>query len=326
MPQGDPLVSIRCLVYNHEPYLRQCLDGFVMQQTTFPFEAIVHDDASTDGSAAIIREYAEKYPDIIKPIYETENQYCKQDGSLTRAMDEAMHPESKYVAMCEGDDYWTDPNKLQMQVDIMEADSEVGLVHGKVKVYNQERGIFLDKLWGNPCLSFEDELLANKIISLTVCFRKELYVSYRELRSKSSKGFKMGDYPMWLYMSHHAKTAFVEKPLGVYRILEHSASHDPDVQKMANFELSVFDAKVFFAQQFHYEHMLKDLATNVVYKLQDMSLNENHSIDYDIRAINRKYGLNNSVRLIIMDFILRNDFLRCVYLRYLRYRMGVKNE
>ena len=69
------LVSIQCTVYNHEPYLRQCLDGFVMQQTNFPFEAIVHDDCSTDGSVAIIKEYAEKYPDIIKPIYEADNLY-----------------------------------------------------------------------------------------------------------------------------------------------------------------------------------------------------------------------------------------------------------
>lgn len=64
------LVSIQCLVYNHEPYLRQCLDGIVMQKTNFKFEAIVHDDCSTDNSASIIREYAEKYPEIIKPIYE----------------------------------------------------------------------------------------------------------------------------------------------------------------------------------------------------------------------------------------------------------------
>ena len=99
-----PLVSIRCLVYNHELYLRQCLDGFVMQKTNFPFEAIVHDDASTDGSAAIIREYAEKYPEIIKPMYETENQYSKHDGSLAKAMDAAMHPDSKFIALCEGDD------------------------------------------------------------------------------------------------------------------------------------------------------------------------------------------------------------------------------
>ena len=74
------MVTIRCTVFNHERYLRECLDGFVMQKTNFRFEAIVHDDASTDGSAAIIKEYAEKYPDIIKPIYETENQYSKHDG------------------------------------------------------------------------------------------------------------------------------------------------------------------------------------------------------------------------------------------------------
>lgn len=82
-------VIIRCLVYNHEPYLRDCLEGFVMQQTNFPFKAVVHDDASTDNSAAIIREYAEKYPHIIEPIYETENQYSKHDRSLGRIMNAA---------------------------------------------------------------------------------------------------------------------------------------------------------------------------------------------------------------------------------------------
>ena len=81
MRENEPLmVTILCLVYNHESYIRQCLEGFVMQKTNFRFEAIVHDDASTDGTAAIIREYAEKYPDIIKPIFETENQYSKGDA------------------------------------------------------------------------------------------------------------------------------------------------------------------------------------------------------------------------------------------------------
>lgn len=121
------MVTIRCLAYNQEPYIRQCLEGFVMQKTNFRFEAVVHDDASTDGTAAIIREYAEKYPDIIKPIYETVNQYSKRDGSLCRIMDKHTH--GKYVAYCEGDDYWIDPLKLQKQVDFMEAHSEYGLVH-----------------------------------------------------------------------------------------------------------------------------------------------------------------------------------------------------
>ena len=119
------VVTIRCLVYNHEQYLRKCLDGFVMQKTNFPFEAIVHDDASTDGSAAIIREYAEKYPDIIKPILEKENQYSKHDGSLRKIMD--SHTRGKYIAYCEGDDYWVDPLKLQKQVTFLENHPECSM-------------------------------------------------------------------------------------------------------------------------------------------------------------------------------------------------------
>ena len=119
------MVTIRCITYNHEAYIRKCLDGFVMQKTNFRFEAIVHDDASTDGTASIIREYAEMYPGIIKPIYETENIWSRHDGSLGRIMDEHTH--GKYVATCEGDDYWIDPLKLQKQFDFMEENYECPL-------------------------------------------------------------------------------------------------------------------------------------------------------------------------------------------------------
>lgn len=119
------MVTIHCTVYNHEPYIRKCLEGFVMQKTNFRFEAIVHDDASTDGSVAIIREFEKKYPDIIKPIYETENQWSKHDGSLKRIMNK--HTFGKYVALCEGDDYWIAPNKLQKQVDFLESHPDYSL-------------------------------------------------------------------------------------------------------------------------------------------------------------------------------------------------------
>ena len=121
MSSPTPLVAIRCITYNHAPYIRQCLDGFVMQRTDFAFVAIVHDDCSTDGTDDIVREYAQRYPNIIKPIFETENQYSKGDGSLSRIMTQACNNTSaKYIAMCEGDDYWTDPLKLQKQVDFLE--------------------------------------------------------------------------------------------------------------------------------------------------------------------------------------------------------------
>lgn len=133
---NEVLVSIRCLVYNHERFLRRCLDSFVMQKTNFAFEAIVHDDASTDSSAAIIREYAEKYPHIIKPIYEEENLYSKKDGSLRRVMN--AHTRGKYVAMCEGDDFWTDEHKLQRQVDFLESHPDYSICYHKVAVVNED--------------------------------------------------------------------------------------------------------------------------------------------------------------------------------------------
>ncbi|MBR3449824.1 MAG: glycosyltransferase [Bacteroidales bacterium] len=120
----NPLVSIVCDVYNHGPYLRNALDGFIMQQVSFPIEILIHDDASTDNSAEIIREYENRYPDLFRPIYETENQYHKQhlwaDIQFPRA-------QGKYIALCEGDDYWTDPLKLQKQVDYMEAHPDCSL-------------------------------------------------------------------------------------------------------------------------------------------------------------------------------------------------------
>ena len=124
------LVSIRCCAYNHEPYIRKCLEGFVMQKTTFRFQAVVHDDASTDGTAEVIREFADKYPDIIKPIYQTENQYSKKIKSLWKHVFPRCR--GKYIAICEGDDFWCDPNKLQMQYDFMEANPDYSLcMHGK---------------------------------------------------------------------------------------------------------------------------------------------------------------------------------------------------
>lgn len=113
------MVSICCLTYNQEAYIAQTLQSFMDQVTDFPFEVLIHDDASTDKTADIIRQFEAKYPDIIKPIYQTENQHSKN----VRISFTYQYPRAtgKYIAMCEGDDYWIDPHKLQKQVDYMEA-------------------------------------------------------------------------------------------------------------------------------------------------------------------------------------------------------------
>lgn len=130
---SDITVTVVCTAYNHEKYLAQCLESLVSQKTAFAYEIIVHDDASTDRTADIIQEYAEKYPDLIRPIFQTENQYSK-NVLIYRTF---VYPvvRGKYIAICEGDDFWTDPMKLQRQVDALEAHPEIDMcVHASAIV------------------------------------------------------------------------------------------------------------------------------------------------------------------------------------------------
>ena len=130
---NEIMVSVICNAYNHERYIRDALDGFLMQKTNFAFEVLIHDDASTDKTADIIREYEAKYPDIIKPIYQTENQYSK-DPSIVHNL-QMNRVNGKYIAFCEGDDYWIHPLKLQRQVTAMEKHPEVDMcAHSALRV------------------------------------------------------------------------------------------------------------------------------------------------------------------------------------------------
>jgi glycosyltransferase involved in cell wall biosynthesis len=117
-----PLVSINCVTYNHEKFIRDALDGFLIQKTDFPFEILVHDDASTDGTVDIIREYEKRYPKIIKPIYQVENQYSQGKKPSLFNFERAQ---GEYIAMCEGDDFWRDPNKLSKQLEYLQTHKDV---------------------------------------------------------------------------------------------------------------------------------------------------------------------------------------------------------
>lgn len=216
--EREVLVTIRCITYNHEPYIRQSLEGFVMQKTNFRFEAIVHDDASTDKTAEIIKEYAEKYPDIIKPIYETENQYSKHDGSLRRIMDAATR--GKYIAMCEGDDYWTDPLKLQKQVDFLESHPDYSMCfHNAIVHYESSNK--KDHLFSQlETREYNEQELTSAWLGATASFvfRRTVYLSkYFEEYINSTK-FIVGDYPLLLCCLRAGKIYALSDCMSVYRI------------------------------------------------------------------------------------------------------------
>ena len=120
---SEILVSVICLTYNHEKYIKQALDGFVKQITDFSFEILVNDDASTDGTKSILQEYEMKYPDLMRVFYQPENQFVRKLGYVN-SLYLISQARGKYIAICEGDDFWYDCNKLQMQVDILEQHDE----------------------------------------------------------------------------------------------------------------------------------------------------------------------------------------------------------
>lgn len=207
-----PMVSICCITYNHEPYIRQCLEGFVMQKTNFKFEAIVHDDASTDHTADIIREYAAKYPDIIKPIYETENQYSKHDGSVRRIMGAACT--GKYIALCEGDDYWIDPLKLQKQVDFLEANPEYSMCFHKADAIFWPSGE-LSPLYQN--LEEKDYTIDEIAENWIVPTASVVYRSIFQNKIPINKKFIHGDIVLFLTMATNGKVHCLNDKMSIYR-------------------------------------------------------------------------------------------------------------
>lgn len=207
-------VSVFCATFNHEKYIRNALDGFVMQKTDFAFEVLVHDDASTDNTASIVREYQEKYPDIIKPIYQTENQYSK--GIKISRDILAPIAKGEYFAWCEGDDYWTDPYKLQKQVDFLDGNPDYSGCGHKVQVNYLKTGTVGVKpdITVDTDFSVEDIISwsAPKVHTSTLMLRSELYLNMPECFK--IKGF--GDLQLCMYAAISGRFKALKDVMSVY--------------------------------------------------------------------------------------------------------------
>ncbi len=215
----DILISIICITYNQEKYIRNCLDGFIMQKTNFRFEVIIHDDASTDGTADIIREYEQKYPDIIRPIYQLENQWSQG----VQFMKKYIYPKvkSRYVALCEGDDYWTDPYKLQKQVDFLEAHPEYSGCFHPVKVH-WENGKTQDSVYptkemikDKKFITKDDLLKMNYIQTNSVVYRWLFDV--KNMQELIPDGILPGDWYLHLLFAQYGNIAYLPDMMAVYR-------------------------------------------------------------------------------------------------------------
>lgn len=212
----DILVSIDCITYNHENYIADAIESFLMQKTNFKYEILIHDDASTDKTQEIIKEYYEKYPDIIKPILQRENQYSRGVNEIGYTFNHSR-ARGKYVAVCEGDDYWTDCNKLQKQVDYMESHPQCGLCfHGAEKIKVGKGNIDLIRPYYESCISpLEDIILGGGgfMATNTILYRKSVVDNAPDFYISAP----VGDYPLQILAGSKNYAYYIDEFMSVYR-------------------------------------------------------------------------------------------------------------
>ena len=217
MTADKPLVSICCITYNHAKYIRQCLEGFVMQQTNFPVEIIINDDASTDGTADIIKEFETRHPDRLKPIYQEENQYSKGVRGMLRNF---CYPRAKgkYIALCEGDDYWTDPLKLQKQVDFMEAHPDYTMCCSNAVIVTPKGEEEWCRYPIDQTIPTEDMIKHGGLFvqTATLLFRRELVIGANDY-PESARKCHVGDFPLQIYAALKGKVYWFTDKMAAYR-------------------------------------------------------------------------------------------------------------
>jgi glycosyltransferase involved in cell wall biosynthesis len=223
---SNPLVSIACITYNQENFIKDAIEGFLMQKTTFPIEIIVNDDASNDNTANIIKDYVLKYPNLIVPIFQLENQYSQ---GINPGVEFVLpRCNGKYIALCEGDDYWTDPSKLQNQVDFLESNPDFAVCFHRVKVQKGEE-ILDDYLTNVPSkiTTIEDLSKGNFIQTCSSVFRRDFLHIPDWINSK----LNAGDYPLHMMLATKGKLFYMDECMGVYRI------HSSGVYSNASIEI-----------------------------------------------------------------------------------------
>lgn len=249
MKQG-PLVTIKCVAYNEADYIRRTLDGFVMQKTNFPFIALVHDDASTDGTDAIIREYAARYPDIIKGLYEEPGNNLFSRHILDEQMNEwVFETGCKYIAICQGDDWWIDPYKLQKQVDYMEAHPECALCYTNCHTADSKGGITTKNLLSQikRPITFREHLFnAGYIAPPTWVYRKDISEEIGSYDNYTDDNFALA-----LDLFQQGEVYFMDEPTAVYTVRTGSVATQTNEWKHWEYVKGIGETQLLMARKYH---------------------------------------------------------------------------
>jgi len=256
-------VSACLITYNHEDYIVECIEGALSQVVDFEYEIVIGDDKSTDKTLKICEEYASKYPEKIRLIKRDVNL-----GMMANWIDTIESCQGKYIAICEGDDYWTDPLKLQKQVVFLEKNEDYGLIYTNANIFNQKENkfkgtfSFINSEVPKSGVYFPSILLKNYVQTLTVLVKNEYLKSAIQSIGDSINDFRMVDYPLWIEISRNTKFKYLDEVMAVYRVLPNSASYHTNLEKRYDFLQSTFDMQFYFCKKYDLFEIYEKMQTN----------------------------------------------------------------
>lgn len=291
----QPLVSICCVTFNQESYIADALDGFLIQETNFAFEIIVRDDCSSDQTAAIVKQYADKYQNIIKPIFESSNQYSKGIQPFPAVMNRSI---GKYIAICEGDDFWTDPTKLQNQIDFLEQHPDYSLIFHNAEIRDYDyNGVVIDTRPHTTNIPTGEvsvaQVLMNKIVPTASVVLRNVDLSYY-----FSKKYPVGDTPLFMYMAKFGRLYYSDEITSVYRLL---------TTGMVKSQLNTMKKHSAFIP--YYKDLQKEFSEFDIDETIDKSIARKYMLTI-IAAIKEKEYLSLLHYLLFFLFLYPKDFLK----------------
>lgn len=288
------------VTYNQEKYISDAIQGVIIQKTNFPVELIIGEDHSTDSTGSICNEFARTYTEKIKILTSEENV-----GGLLNFIKTLDECNGKYIAFCEGDDYWTDPYKLQKQVDFLDSNPDYALVCTNKKVLLGET-LFDDQQKAiKNCIEVEDLLLSNPVSVLTVMARTEvLKETVRKVREHAKeRNWQIIDYPMWIYLSMNFKIGFLNDITGVYRFLPESYSHSSDPFKSLSFDKWGIDVREFYFKEYRRKNTKIDRKYKLKFNENIFHLKKRLLIDYGFVAKYEVFSLLKTHPAVYLSII-----------------------
>lgn len=279
---NQPLVSIYILVFNHANYLRETIDSVLMQKTDFDYEIIIGDDASTDGSQEIIKEYEERNPDQIKAVLRDKNLF---GSKIDNFEDLRRRCKGKYMICLEGDDFWTDENKLQKQVDFLESHPDYIATAHSTQVVDKNSEPIDEKY--PECE--EDEYSLNHFASeimpgqLTTILHRNHYLDDSFDNSCFEEGLAVKDRLVFFYLASHGKIKCSKEKMSSYRhVKEEGSSYSANYKYDFEHDKRLYSAMIKASKDCK-DANAKDIAEMLYYKNLMQGLKQKQCSKKDVK-------------------------------------------